>query len=55
MEGTFKKTDKINRVLFRITTEEKELKIEEKLSAKVLAIHRGCVITFSPTLSWVKT
>jgi hypothetical protein len=34
IEGTFRKSQKVKRALFGNTTEEGELKIEQKLSAK---------------------
>jgi hypothetical protein len=41
--------------LFGIATGEGKLNIEEKCLAKASTIHWGCVITFSPILSWEKT
>jgi hypothetical protein len=55
IEGTFKKSEKVKWALFGIATEEGELKIKEKWAAEASTIHWGCVITFSPILSWLTT
>jgi hypothetical protein len=39
IKGTFKKSNKVKRALFGITTEEKKLKSEVKLFAKASTIH----------------